>query len=424
MGVYRIMKKVLIIGPVLTRSGYGEHARFVVDALSGDPELDLYIHPLRWGESSWVSGDITKRAYYDSLIRKTSEFSGTYDLSLQVTVPNEWSKAATINIGVTAGVETDKLINDWLPVSNEMDKIIVTSKHIQELFEKSHYTVQNQFSGEPVSFKGTTTPVEVVTYPVKKVKPIDLSNQINLDTEFNFLTVGQIAPRKNLFASIEWFIEEFRNENVGLVVKSHMRNTSTPDGLAVEHLLKQVCHNSGERQCKVYLVKGCMSEDEVHGLYTHPKIKCIVSTTHGEGFGLPLYEAAYCGLPVVAPAWSGQKDFLYMPVKNKAGKTKIEAQFEKVGFDIKEVAADAVMEGIITPDMKWCYPQKDKFQKALRRIYTSYSLAEKRASGLQDYLCDRFSLENQHKAMRDAVKNTYQNDQQDWSEWINRVQEV
>ena len=51
--------------------------------------------------------------------------------------------------------------------------------------------------------------------------------------------------------------------------------------------------------------------------YNHKKIKALVSLAHGEGFGLPLFVAAYNGLPIVAPAWSGHVDFLSVPVKNR-----------------------------------------------------------------------------------------------------------
>ena len=44
------MKKVLIIAPILSRSGYGVHSRFIVDALATRPDLyDLHVHPLSWG---------------------------------------------------------------------------------------------------------------------------------------------------------------------------------------------------------------------------------------------------------------------------------------------------------------------------------------------------------------------------------------
>ena len=68
------------------------------------------------------------------------------------------------------------------------------------------------------------------------------------------------------------------------------------------------------------MIHGNMSDDEVHALYTDPKVKAYVTATHGEGFGLPIFEAAYSGLPVVAPAWSGHVDFLYAPVVNAKSK--------------------------------------------------------------------------------------------------------
>ena len=40
------MKKILLRGPVLTRSGYGEHARFILNALTTNPEFDVYVEPL------------------------------------------------------------------------------------------------------------------------------------------------------------------------------------------------------------------------------------------------------------------------------------------------------------------------------------------------------------------------------------------
>ena len=68
------MKKVLLRAPILTRSGYGEHARFVLNALTSNPEYDVYIEPLNWGQTNWVFEDTDYRKYIDSLIAK---FNGT-----------------------------------------------------------------------------------------------------------------------------------------------------------------------------------------------------------------------------------------------------------------------------------------------------------------------------------------------------------
>jgi hypothetical protein len=56
------------------------------------------------------------------------------DMSLQVTIPNEFEKLAPINIGYTAGIETHKCSPQWLPKCNEMDKVLVVSNHARLLW--------------------------------------------------------------------------------------------------------------------------------------------------------------------------------------------------------------------------------------------------------------------------------------------------
>ena len=87
-------KKVLLKAPVLTRSGYGEQSRFALRALRSREDIfDIYIHPLQWGHTSWVSEVDEERQWIDDRIGDTIEYvqqGGTFDISLQVTIPNEW----------------------------------------------------------------------------------------------------------------------------------------------------------------------------------------------------------------------------------------------------------------------------------------------------------------------------------------------
>ena len=121
-------KKILVRGPCLTRSGYGEHTRFVLRSLRTREDIfDIYIIPVNWGETGWSAGDSEERKWLDERIKLTSAYmhqNGKFDVSLQVTIPNEWEVLAPVNIGVTAGIETTKVAPAWLERANMMDKII------------------------------------------------------------------------------------------------------------------------------------------------------------------------------------------------------------------------------------------------------------------------------------------------------------
>jgi glycosyltransferase involved in cell wall biosynthesis len=416
-------KKVLIVAPVLSKSGYGVHARFVVDALSTRPDLfDLYVSPLTWGESSWMYENTPKKKFYDFLIQKAAQFPGPYDLSVQVTIPSEWQNFAKINVGVTAGVETNKVPLPWLQRCNSMDKLIVTSEHTRNTFLESKYDIKSDINDEVMSMVGCQKPVEVITYPVKKLTAKNIEDKVKLPSDFNFLSVTQCAPRKNMESVIKWFVEEFRNEDVGLVLKAHGANNSTPDKQRTEGMLRHFIAELGERRCKIHHIHGSMTDEELHGLYTHPKIKCYATATHGEGFGLPIYEAAYSGLPVIAPNWSGHKDFLSISKKDKKGRIKKEPCYERVAVTFENVPQHALMEGIITPDMSWCSPKEDKFKRAMRDVYTNYVAKKKTAERLQSYLIETFSEENQFAAMCNGIWTAYENETTAWAGQMEEVQ--
>ena len=65
------MKKILIKGPALTRSGYGEQARFALRALrSQESRFDIFIHPTTWGKTGWVWEENEFRSWMDQRITK------------------------------------------------------------------------------------------------------------------------------------------------------------------------------------------------------------------------------------------------------------------------------------------------------------------------------------------------------------------
>tara|TARA_B100000700_G_scaffold328641_1_gene447160 strand:+ start:294 stop:1553 length:1260 start_codon:yes stop_codon:yes gene_type:complete len=395
--------KILLRGPVLTRSGYGEQCRFALRSLRSRSDLfEIFVHPLQWGATSWTNERDAERTWIDSAIEKTLAYmqgGGTFDMTVQVTIPNEWEKMSPRDIGYTAGIETTRTAHQWIQKGNEMDNIIVVSNHSKMVYEKTAYQGQNSRTGEMVELK-LTTPVDVVNYPVKEFEKVEVD--LDVSTSFNFLCVAQFSPRKNLNNTVKWFIEEFRdNEDVGLILKSNIAKNSLMDRERYYSQLRSYARQQGEHKCKFYLLHGDMTDAEVHNLYNHDKTDALIALAHGEGFGLPMFEAAYSGMPVVATGWSGQLDYL---INKETGRNR----FYSVDFDLQPVQDEVVWEGVIVKDSMWAYSREQSAKQQMRQCYydlTSDSREEtlKTHTEYAKEIREEFDSASMYKAFVDSV---------------------
>ena len=395
-------KKILVRGPALTRSGYGEQSRFALRSLRTREDLfDIYLEPLSWGHTSWIVDDFEERKWFDHLIEKTVHYAhsgGTFDMSLQITIPNEWDRYAPVNIGYTAGIETTKVAPQWIEKAQLMDKIIVVSNHSKNIYNSTFYQAQLPDSEEKVFMKNETE-IEVVNYPVRAFEPADID--IDFEYDFNFFASAQWGPRKNIGNTIQWFIEEFHDDEVGLLLKTNLAKNCLMDRELCETKIKDHISAYPDRKCKIYFLHGHMSEEEISAIYNHPKVKAFVTLTHGEGFGLPIFEAAYYGVPVVAPDWSGQCDFLYAP--SKKNKNKMRPHFAKIDYSLELVPQDVVWEGVIQADSAWCIPHENSFKSRIREVYKNYDRFNSQAKNLKNYLVETFTEEGKYDEFATAV---------------------
>jgi hypothetical protein len=326
-------------------------------------------------------------------------------MSLQVTIPNEWERIAPVNVGYTAGIEASKVAPVWLEKSRMMDRIVVVSNFAKQVFETTTYDATNTKTGEVIKDFKCVTPIAAVNYPVKY---FDAANvDLKFDHDFNFLVVAQWGVRKNVTNTIRWFAEKFKDENVGLVLKLNMINNSFMDRFHTKSKIESVLADMKDRKCKVHLIHGNMTDEEMTALYQHPQIKCMISMAHGEGFGLPLFEAAYNAMPIIAPAWSGYCDFLYAPVEHKkTGKVRNKALFARVDYNLAPIQQEAVWKGVLEPGVQWCYPEKSSYQSRLVEVYKDFKRFKSQAEKLQQYVEERFTAERQYKAFAEAVWGT------------------
>ena len=416
-----MVKKLLIKGPLLSRSGYGEQSRFALRAFRTRPDLyDIYIMNIPWGRTGQLMEDNEETRFINQAAQKAAlhmHQGGQFDVSLQITVPNEFEKIAPVNIGYTAGIETSKVAPEWIDKSNNaIDKIIVISNHSKNVFERTRYDVKDQ-NGNEVKGWGLQVPVDVINYSVRKNEPVEQA--LEFKTTKNFLTVSQWGPRKNLDNTIKWFVEAFRHdEDVGLIVKTNTASDSILDREFTTARMTTLLKSLGDKKCSVYLLHGEISQGALAWLYEHPTMKALINIGHGEGFGLPLFEAACHGLPLITTTWSGQADFISKPNKNGKRVPRI----LRVDYDLKNVQKNAVWPGIIQEDASWAFAKEASYKRALRECLDKEIHWRKEAHTLQKYILEEFAEEKMYKRFVELA-NIGDEETFDLDSWLDDLEE-
>ena len=296
-------------------------------------------------------------------------------------------------------METTKVAHQWIQKGNEMDRIVVVSNHSKNTYKNTQYAMRNESTNQEFSLN-LETEIDVANYPTKDFgdcEPLELK----LDYDFNFLCMAQFGPRKNLPNTIKWFVEEFHNDEIGLIVKSNIAKNCLMDREKLFHDIKNFVHNYPDRKCKIYLLHGDLDDKEIHSLFENDKINAFLTLTHGEGFGLPVFEAAYTGMPVVAPGWSGQLDFL---VNKSTGKS----EFYNVEYDLHPVPENVVWEGVIIKESMWSNPREHSAKQKMRECFSDLTSDKnteitERFKKHAEYLHETFSEEKQYATMVETI---------------------
>ena len=116
------MKSVIIRGPLLSQSGYGNHARQVFRwILNKHPHDEIRVQVLPWGNTSWYVDPSAENGLIGEIMNRTGEISKKFDVSFQIQLPNEWDpNIANFNVGISAVVEADKCNPAWIDACNRM----------------------------------------------------------------------------------------------------------------------------------------------------------------------------------------------------------------------------------------------------------------------------------------------------------------
>jgi len=411
-------KKIFVRAPVLSQSGYGEQSRFALRALRSQESLfDVYVQPIPWGQTGWIWENSEERDWLDARIAETQillqQKALQPDISLQITIPNEFQKICPINIGYTAGIEATRTSPIWLEKGNDMDKILVVSNHAKNSYVNTIAQAQNQNTGQIFDYK-LNTPVEVVWETTPFSNESEEILQFNPRHDFNFLAVSQMGPRKNMENTIRWFVEEFIDQDVGLILKTNTKNNSRIDKTVTEEFLNRVLSSYPDRKCSVSLLHGDLSEGQMRALYEHNKVKAMINISHGEGFGLPMFEAARCGLPIATVGWSGQLDFLRHDDKD---------YFLNIDYSLQPIQETARWDGVLEADAMWAYADQGHFKMGLRMMHKKHVEFLDQAKELQSIVAEKFSEEKLFKGFCDAIYK-HSDDELDWVQALSEIELV
>jgi len=324
------MKPFIVIqGPVATRSGYGNHTRDLVLSLIKADKYDIQVISLPWGNTpmdALKSNNPDHMAISNVIARQP--INKQPDVFIQVSVPNEFQAPGKFNIGITAGIETNAVSPEWIEGCNRMNMVITTSEHSKQGFIKPVYDVLDKNTNQKVKELRLEKPIKVLfegldTNVYKQTKDIHetVLNELSaIKDTFCYLFVGHWlkgdfgADRKDVAMTIKTFCEAFKNKSPqnrpALILKTSHATFSIMDRDEVMKKIQAIIAPYGKNIPNIYVLHGDLTDEEMNSLYNHPKVKAMISFTHGEGYGRPLLEFSVTGKPVIAPNWSGHIDFL------------------------------------------------------------------------------------------------------------------
>jgi glycosyltransferase involved in cell wall biosynthesis len=287
-------------------TGYGAAGEGYVDALAS-LGVPLTWTPMAPGAGSWGP------AFGIAPLATPDPALGHLELQLRsldhdrvlVHVPREWQarwreEERDRPIALFTAWEADRAPASWVPTLDRFERLLVPSRHAAAALRAA----------------GVAPPIDIVPH----VATAAAAPPRPENAPFVFLTVGTWTSRKALDQTILAYLDAFTADDaVELVVKTepvdHIAATAlglpagapAPLAASAAHSLARLL--AGRRNPpRVRLVTRTLDPASMRRLLA--EADGYVSLTRGEGWGLPAFDAACAGLPVVTTGWGGSLDFL------------------------------------------------------------------------------------------------------------------
>jgi glycosyltransferase involved in cell wall biosynthesis len=197
---------------------------------------------------------------------------------------------------------------------------------------------------------------------------------------FRFLSVGKYEQRKSFDETLLAFSQTFGNtDGIELVIKSNYFTNHEQKAQDLQKKIKDL------NLTNVTVLWGQMSVDQIAELYR--SCDAFVFPTKGEGWGLPLIEAAASGLPIITVPHSGHTEFIQHMASSVVG----------VGYVMTDI--DCPEYQSYYPDInrnwgQWARPDIYSISNAFQTVCREYKTLYKNAQKNSTIIRNRFSWQN------------------------------
>lgn len=182
------------------------------------------------------------------------------------------------------------LLTDWLNVVRRFDSILSISQAVQSDLDR-WLREHSPVAGHTPRLDWFHLGADILESAPSVGLVDDMSTLLSkLKQSPTFLMVGTLEPRKGHTQALEAFEALWKaSERVNLVIIGKQ-------GWMVESLIDRL-QSHPQRGSQLFWIEGA-SDESLEAIYDAST--CLIAGSRGEGFGLPLIEAAQHGLPVIA----------------------------------------------------------------------------------------------------------------------------
>ena len=335
------------IGPYTGVSGYDSMTRGFAEGLVGlGARLELV--PV----AGW-SPELRSGASRPSLRAQTG--GATPDVVVHFMMPDRCRPLAGLPSVNFTMFEAERIPDAWVEHAEEHDLVILPTETCREAWERSGVPSSKlRVCGLGVNGEFLGQAAEPLRLLVHGGRPVASYGR-------RFLHVGELRPRKNHLSLVRTWIQATNsNDDAILVVKC-----LAPPALMVsfQRDLARMQEDLGRGlpdAAPVLFVNEQLDDHEMRALYrsaTH-----YISMSHGEGWDMPMMEAAAAGLSLLAPdqptyrAYLGQEDADWLPCTMVPARIEGQAGAEDLDY----------FRGL-----KWWQPEEDVAVELVARIIAS-----------------------------------------------------